>query len=122
MIVISHDGNYPTALVLSIEYGGSSVPENAIAYVGTVPSPQMLPEMNPSLKINLETEELFYDYYRVDTIQDRISELSQANVELNLTIGNLVLESANDKATISSLEETVGTLLFEVAALKGGAG
>jgi len=41
--------------------------------------------------------------------------------ELNVTMGTLLMESANDKATISSLEETVGTLLFEVAALKGGA-
>lgn len=47
--------------------------------------------------------------------------LTQEVDELNTTIGTLLLESANDKATISSLEETVGTLLFEVAALKGGA-
>lgn len=47
--------------------------------------------------------------------------LSEQVAELNLTVGNIILESANDKATIASLEETVGTLLFEVAALKGGA-
>lgn len=41
--------------------------------------------------------------------------------ELNTTMGNLILESANDKATIASLEDTVGSLLLEVATLKGGA-
>ncbi|MEK4977217.1 hypothetical protein [Bacillus sp. FSL K6-6540] len=46
--------------------------------------------------------------------------LSEQVAELNLTVGNIILESANDKATIASLEDTVGTLLFEVAALKGG--
>ena len=51
----------------------------------------------------------------------KVSALQQENADLNLTIGNLILESTNDKATIASPEETVGTLLFEVAALKGGA-
>lgn len=71
--------------------------------------------------VDLEENELHYDYYAPETFETKVSDLRQVNTELNLTIGNLILESANDKATISSLEETVGTLLFEVAALKGGA-
>lgn len=47
--------------------------------------------------------------------------LTQEVDELNSTIGVLLMESANDKATIAFLENTVETLLFEVAALKGGA-
>lgn len=54
-------------------------------------------------------------------LKDNQEVMQEESNELNLTIGNLILESANDKATIASLEETVGTLLFEVAALKGGA-
>jgi hypothetical protein len=41
--------------------------------------------------------------------------------DMHTMIGALVLESAQDKAIISSLEGTVAALLFEVAALKGGA-
>lgn len=40
--------------------------------------------------------------------------------QLGADLGNLLLESAMDKATILELEDTVGNLLFEVAALKGG--
>ncbi|MFB6473363.1 hypothetical protein ACFCW7_11065 [Paenibacillus glucanolyticus] len=47
--------------------------------------------------------------------------LTQEVDELNTTIGTLLLESAIDKATIASMEETMGTLLMEVATLKGGA-
>ncbi|MUG68631.1 hypothetical protein GNP94_21915 [Paenibacillus campinasensis] len=47
--------------------------------------------------------------------------LTQEVDDLNQTIGTLLIESANDKATISSLENAVGSLLLEIAALKGGA-
>ncbi|MGG3307441.1 hypothetical protein ABER23_08435 [Paenibacillus lautus] len=83
--------------------------------------PDNIPGMASRLMLNLETNDLYYDYYAPETIEIKVSGLQQENAELNLTIGNLVLESANDKAIISSLEETVGTLLMEVATLKGGA-
>lgn len=84
-------------------------------------SPENIPGMESRLMINLETNDLYYDYYAPETIETKVSGLQQENADLNLTIGNLILESANDKATIASLEETMGTLLMEVAALKGGA-
>ncbi|MGE7827847.1 hypothetical protein [Paenibacillus sp. NPDC093718] len=83
--------------------------------------PEIIPNLIPRLMVDLEENELYYDYYAPETFETKVSDLQQVNTELNLIIGNLILESANDKATISSLEETVGTLLFEVAALKGGA-
>lgn len=83
--------------------------------------PDNIPGMDSVLKINLQEKVLFYDYYAIETLETKLSDLQKENAELNLTIGNLVLESANDKATIASLEETVGTLLLEVATLKGGA-
>lgn len=36
-------------------------------------------------------------------------------------LGNLLMDSAKDKVTISQLEDAVGNLLLEVALLKGGA-
>jgi len=62
---------------------------------------------------------VFADEY--PELPDPEPTLSQQVTELNQTVGNLILESANDKATIASLEDTVGSLLLEVAALKGGA-
>lgn len=97
------------------ERGGRDIEDGLMIY------PENVPGMESRLMINLENNELYYDYYAIETIETKVSGLQQENEELNLTIGNLVLESANDKATISSLEETMGTLLFEVAALKGGA-
>lgn len=41
--------------------------------------------------------------------------------QLGADLGNLLLESATDKATIMQMEDTVGNLLLEVAMLKGGA-
>jgi len=82
--------------------------------------PDNIPGMVSVLKIHLDSG-LFYDYYVVDSLESKVTTLQQENAELNKTIGNLILESANDKATIASLEDTVGSLLLEVAALKGGA-
>ncbi|WP_136604678.1 hypothetical protein [Paenibacillus dokdonensis] len=41
--------------------------------------------------------------------------------QMGADLGNLLMESAMDKATIMQLEDTVGNLLLEVAMLKGGA-
>lgn len=83
--------------------------------------PDNIPGMDAVLKINLQERVLFYDYYAIETIETMVSGLQQENADLILTLGNLILENANDKATIAFLENTVETLLFEVAALKGGA-
>lgn len=83
--------------------------------------PDNIPGMEAVLKVNLQEKVLFYDYYAIETIENKVSELQQINNELNTTMGTLLLESANDKATIASLEDTVGSLLLEVASLKGGA-
>lgn len=94
------------------------VPEGIQTEEESIPRPEDIPGLSPVLMLNKVDNTLYYDYIAPDTV---VSRLQKANAELNLTIGNLVLESANDKATIASLESTVGSLLLEVAALKGGA-
>ena len=79
-----------------------------------IPLPSQFPELAAHLRIDLETNEFYYDYIAPETLEYQLTEM-------NSTIGNLLLENANDKATISSLEDTLGSLLFEVATLKGGA-
>lgn len=95
--------------------GGREIEDGSMVY------PVNIPGMESNLMINLENNELYFDYYASETIYTKVSGLQQANAELNSTIGSLLLESANDKATISNLNDTVGNLLLEVAALKGGA-
>lgn len=46
--------------------------------------------------------------------------LLQENEQLKADLGNILLESANDKFKIASLEATTGDLLMEVANLKLG--
>lgn len=93
--------------------------------VEEIPLPESHESMIPVLFIYLDTKEMYYQYWpepeKPPTLPETIEALQKDNADLNLTVGNIILESANDKATIASLEETVGTLLFEVAALKGGA-
>jgi len=75
-------------------------------------------------RVNPETGELEFWYPDPDDPEAPPmfrKPLTQEVDELNTTIGTILLESANDKATIASLEDTVGSLLLEVAALKGGA-
>ncbi|MGG4346433.1 hypothetical protein ABEW68_32940 [Paenibacillus lautus] len=83
-----------------------------------VPKPEGILGLTPVLMLDKETNTFYYDYYAQDFL---LMRLHSVNDELNTTIGTLLMENANDKATISSLEETVGTLLMEVATLKGGA-
>lgn len=107
-------------VVMSQVWPEQEVP-NAIHTDAELTEPLDIPGMVADLKINLEDGTFFYDYHAIDTLESRVSTLQQENAELNQTIGNLILESANDKATISNLNDTVGNLLLEVAALKGGA-
>ncbi|WP_411552303.1 hypothetical protein [Paenibacillus lautus] len=72
-----------------------------------------------------EITEAEYTTYRDRVIPKPImpEEAEALNTRLDTAetdLGLLLLECTNDKATISSLEETVGNLLLEVAALKGG--
>lgn len=89
--------------------------------VEKLPEPQEIHGLVPVLMLNRQDNTLYYDYFEPESIDKKVADLQQENADLNLTLGNLILESANDKATISSLNDTLGNLLLEVAALKGGA-
>ncbi|MCA4756338.1 hypothetical protein [Mycolicibacterium fortuitum] len=70
------------------------------------------------------TEAEYLEYQRVN-VPKPITPVDAEALEQRLEtteadLGNLLLQSATDKATIAALEDTVGSLLLEVAALKGG--
>ncbi|OMF77511.1 hypothetical protein [Paenibacillus glucanolyticus] len=71
--------------------------------------------------LDIKRGDIFPDEY--EDISDQFRKISKDDQidEMNTTIGTLLLENSNDKAMITSLEDTLGTLLFEIAELKGGA-
>lgn len=76
-----------------------------------------------SWRFNPETGEIEFSYPDLNESETQPlfrRSLTQEVDELNTNIGTLILESAIDKATITSLKEIVGKLLLEVADLKGG--
>ncbi|MNJ68520.1 hypothetical protein D3C77_647760 [compost metagenome] len=89
--------------------------------VDELPTRENLEGFWPVLYVDLDTNELYYNYEAlpVPIIPDEV--LSDKVMNLESDLGNLLLENAADKATIATLEDTVGNLLLEVAALKGGA-
>lgn len=99
-------------------------PEELGEYVEVeeVPSPvQLTPDLIPFQRVNLTDKTIFYEYISNGTLESKVNGLQSENAELTEEIGNLLIQSATDKATIMGLEETVGNLLLEVASLKGGA-
>lgn len=84
-------------------------------------------DLNQTKIIVIETP---LDITRGDTLPDEYEDISEQFRkiskddqidEMNITIGTLLIENANDKAMITSLEDNVGALLFEIAEFKGGA-
>lgn len=121
-----------------------AIPVTIIGGIETeYPTPpiEVIPGMTAALRINIETGELYYDYEKEITVASRVSDLEETNnqlneelgnllmenaadkatiTELNETLGDLLMQNASDKATITDLNDTVGGLMLEVAALKGG--
>lgn len=84
-------------------------------------------DLNQTKIIVIETP---LDITRGDTLPDEYEDISEQFRkiskddqidEMNITIGTLLIENANGKAMITSLEDNVGALLFEIAEFKGGA-
>ncbi|SDW30554.1 hypothetical protein [Paenibacillus sp. PDC88] len=95
---------------------------NGVFTESAIPVVEMLPlNINANLMINLEDNTLYLDYQEAVTVEKEVLDLKTENAALYEAMGNLLIESAADKATIMGLEETMGNLLLEVAALKGGA-
>lgn len=86
--------------------------------VDEIPNAETPDDMYPRLMMNLDTNELFYNYEALPDPSIPDEMLADKVTTLESDLGNLLLENAEDKATIATLEDTIGNLLFEVAALK----
>ncbi|EFV78939.1 hypothetical protein HMPREF1013_00823 [Bacillus sp. 2_A_57_CT2] len=67
------------------------------------------------LKLNIVTHKLFYEY------EDRVLSPEEQQIrQIEQDLGNVLFESAADKARIAELETAQGDLLMEIATLKMG--
>lgn len=92
-----------------------------------IPVPVAIPEMTPHLRIDLENNELYYDYISVETTESRLAftqaELTQVRQALADTYEQLAiaqLESTTTQQALSDLYEQLLQLQGELATLKGG--
>lgn len=70
--------------------------------------------MNHILKYDKTNDTFYYEYVdRILSPEEKIEQLEQ-------DLGNVLLESAADKAKVTELEIAQGNLLMEIALLKGG--
>lgn len=111
-----YTGNYPDSLTGGVEITSDD------------PELKEYPNLIAIPRIKLDTKDIYYDYVSTNSLELRVEELKKENESLkeegnrlNEELGNLLIQNAQDKATIMGLEETMGNLLLEVASLKGGA-
>ncbi|MBE9913368.1 hypothetical protein G8C92_04830 [Paenibacillus donghaensis] len=53
--------------------------------------PENIPGMASRLMINLETNELYYDYYAPETLETKVADLQQEKTELKQAIAELTM-------------------------------
>ena len=124
IVYIPYSSNIGTVQGIYTKDTPPEVKENYID-VGSdfqLPKPNKLTEdLNPVMRVDLSNDTIFYDYISESTLESKVNDLQTENKSLNTELGNLLMQSAIDNATITELGDMVGNLLFEVAAMKGGA-
>lgn len=113
--ILYEDGNESKARVTLIHNRPEMLPEDMLAQ-GIEVEELITPDetqagKDATLFINPQSKELWYEYS-----ERQLSPEEQLQQE----IGNILLESAMDKARIAELEASQGDMLIEIAMLKMG--
>ncbi|PAQ15081.1 hypothetical protein CD798_08545 [Bacillaceae bacterium SAOS 7] len=109
--------NEQRAKVVLVHYNPDQLPQEMIGngvIVDAFEQPEVPMNKIPIVYWNYNDKKVEVEFLDRPLTPEEITQQLQAD------LGNVLLESANDKAKISSLEATVGDLLMEVAALKTG--
>lgn len=69
----------------------------------------------------IDVPEPFNPEKEIESLKVINASLEESNLQTNIDLGNLLIQNALDKATITELNDMLGNLLLEVATLKGGA-
>ncbi|MGO4730837.1 hypothetical protein [Paenibacillus sp. 2KB_22] len=93
MKIINHDGNKPNALVLSIEHNPTNyvLTEKMILTDIDVPLPEPIPWMEATLYINTETNVMFYNYARPETLSELVSRMASQQNVMKSAIDDLIM-------------------------------
>lgn len=109
MIYLFHDGTivYDESILTEEEKQSAWAVEN-------LPKAEEVAGKYSLMKFDVVKKEIWYEYYDLPiTPEQRIQQLETE-------LGNVLLESAVDKAKITELEKAQGNLLMEIATLKMG--
>ncbi len=68
--------------------------ENVVSSDAPFPADQQLPNMDAYLRINLNTNELYYDYIARDTFETKLAIINDENLELKQAIADLTVTMA----------------------------
>ncbi|MET3828650.1 hypothetical protein ABIC86_000110 [Paenibacillus sp. DS2363] len=93
---ITHDGVSPNALVLSIEHNivnQEPIP-NTFITDQSIPQIDDVPGMQPTLYVKLNTQELFFNYSRPETLQDQVQRLQNQQSIMKNAMDDLIMGGA----------------------------
>ncbi|MEW9104394.1 hypothetical protein [Paenibacillus sp.] len=82
---------------------------------GEMPQPDTIPGMRPVLKVNVGKAQLYYDYEKPDTIENRVQELQKENENLKKENAALLLQVAGIDSSSQQLTQDHATLLLQLA-------
>ncbi|WGT38006.1 hypothetical protein QH639_19590 [Lysinibacillus sp. 1 U-2021] len=115
MLLFCEDDNN-VGRVTSIIHDYSDFSEERIAegvIVDSLPEPEVIDGNYAILCVNLDSKEVYYKYVDEEVVTEPVT-----NQELIDALGIALLENAENKLRISTLESTQGELLMEIAMLK----
>jgi len=82
---------------------------------GDMPQPDVISGMTPVLKVDIEKEQLYYDYEKLDTLETRVLELQKENENLKKENAALLLQVAGIDSSSQQLTQDHATLLLQLA-------
>ncbi|EJW16891.1 hypothetical protein M5X00_17765 [Paenibacillus alvei] len=82
---------------------------------GEMPQPINISGMVPVLKVDVKKAQLFYDYEKPDTIENRVQDLQKENENLKKENAALLLQVAGIDSSSQQLTQDHATLLLQLA-------
>lgn len=93
MILITHDGAKPHAVVLSIEHNPAEYELSSTKVITdmNVPLSDPTPGMDATLMINTDTNIMFYNYTRPEVPEDLVSRISAQQAVIKRAMDDLIM-------------------------------
>lgn len=86
----------------------------------TYPVQESIPNMDAYLRVNLETQELYYDYIARETFETKVDELKQENAGLTKRADTAEANTLTALDAVASVFEQLLDVQAQLAAMQGG--